>query len=78
MIVWLLTVYLGGVPVFADQHPYTTKRECRLEGWRLVAWYQQDHIQVEFDCDETQGPDRTLGEIPANQQRPGGHNQSPE
>lgn len=51
MLIWILTVYLAGVPIVEEDGKHSL-RECKDRGFELARWYQQDHLRVEFGCEE--------------------------
>jgi DNA polymerase elongation subunit (family B) len=51
VIVWVLTLYLAGVPIYTCPKPHDTKRDCMDAGWALVREYQQDWLIVRPSCE---------------------------
>jgi hypothetical protein len=51
MLIFFLTVYLAGVPIYDDQYPHKSLRECKDEGWKILREYQAAGIATEFSCE---------------------------
>ena len=52
MQVWVLTIWLVGTTItIIDPNPFPSLDDCKKEGLRQVRWYQQDHIQAHWECE---------------------------
>lgn len=52
-MIWLLTLYLAGVPIYEERDAqWHSRRDCMNRGWELARVYQQDHLIVTPYCSE--------------------------
>jgi len=50
VIVFILTIWLNGMPVWSDPWPMS-EAACKTEGRSKVADYRRDHLMVQYSCD---------------------------